>query len=275
MKMAESLKIGGKVWQWGKRTYIMGILNVTPDSFSDGGIFYDIKAALQHSAQMVSEGADIIDIGGESTRPGFTVLTAKEEIERVIPVVESLSKEADILISIDTYKAETADAAIKAGAHLINDIWGLKHDKEMAAVIAAAGVPVCIMHNRDNKDYNNLMEDVISDLAGSIEIAKKAGISDENIIIDPGIGFAKTYEQNLQVLRNMDMLKRLGYPVLLGVSRKSVIGLTLGLDVNNRLEGTLALTAYGIMKGADIVRVHDVLQNARTAAMTDAVARLL
>lgn len=271
--MSGSLKIGNKLWEWGKRTYIMGILNVTPDSFSDGGSFYYPEAALRHAVQMAGEGADIIDVGGESTRPGFTSLSAEDEIARIIPVVKSLTQEANLLVSVDTYKAQTADAAIKAGAHMINDIWGLKYDRDMAAVIAGGGVTVCIMHNRNDRDYKNLMEDVLRDLSKSIEIAKKAGIGDENIIIDPGIGFAKTYEQNLEVLRNLEMLKKLGYPILLGVSRKSVIGRTLGLDVHNRLEGTLAITAAGIMKGTDIVRVHDVLQNARAAAMIDAIAR--
>lgn len=272
--MGDKLNIVNRVWEWGKKTYIMGILNVTPDSFSDGGRFFDIDSALKHAAQMVDEGAHIIDVGGEATRPGFAVpITAEEEIERVIPVIQRLSKEIDVPISVDTYKAKTAELAVKAGAHMINDIWGLKKDPEMASVVSSCKVPVCIMHNRANTEYDNLMEDILSDLGESVEIAIKAGINDENIILDPGIGFGKTWEQNITVMRNLEMLKKLGYPVLLGASRKNFIGRTLGLEVNERLEGTLAVTSIGIMKGVDIVRVHDVLQNARVAAMTDKIVR--
>lgn len=272
--MKDRLNIANKVWEWGKRTYIMGILNVTPDSFSDGGRFFDIDAALKHATQMADEGAQIIDVGGEATRPGFAVpITSEEEIERVIPVIERLSKEVDLPISADTYKAKTAELAVKAGAHMINDVWGLKKDPEMADVAASCRVPVCIMHNKTNTEYDNLMEDIILELGQSIELAIRAGIKEENIIVDPGIGFGKTWEQNLIVMRNLEMLKKLGYPILLGASRKSFIGKTLGLEVHDRLEGTLAATSIGIMKGADIVRVHDVLPNARVAAMTDKIVR--
>lgn len=272
--MIDKLNIADKVWKWGKRTFIMGILNVTPDSFSDGGRYFNIDAALKHAAQMAEEGADIIDVGGEATRPGFAVpISAEEEIERVIPVIQRLSKELDLPISVDTYKAKTAELAVKAGAHMINDIWGLKKDHEMADAVASCKVPVCIMHNKTNTEYDNLMEDIMSELGESIELALKAGIKDENIILDPGIGFGKTWEQNLTVMRNLDMLKKLGYPILLGASRKNFIGKTLGLEVNDRLEGTLAVTSIGIMKGADIVRVHDVLQNTRVAVMTDSIVR--
>lgn len=272
--MIDKLNIADKVWKWGKRTFIMGILNVTPDSFSDGGRYFNIDAALKHAAQMAEEGADIIDVGGEATRPGFAVpISAEEEIERVIPVIQRLSKELELPISVDTYKAKTAELAVKAGAHMINDIWGLKKDHEMADAVASCRVPVCIMHNKTNTEYDNLMEDIMSELGESIELALKAGIKDENIILDPGIGFGKTWEQNLTVMRNLDMLKKLGYPILLGASRKNFIGKTLGLEVNDRLEGTLAVTSIGIMKGADIVRVHDVLQNTRVAVMTDNIVR--
>ncbi|QTL97735.1 dihydropteroate synthase [Iocasia frigidifontis] len=272
--MSDKLSIANKVWEWGKRTYIMGILNVTPDSFSDGGRFFDIDAASEHVAQMVDEGAHIIDVGGEATRPGFAVpISAEEEVERVIPVIQRLSKEIDLPISVDTYKAKTAELAVKAGAHMINDIWGLKKDPEMADAAASCKVPICIMHNRTNTEYDNLMEDILFELGESIELAIKAGIKDENIILDPGIGFGKTWEQNLTVMRNLEMLKKLGYPILLGASRKNFIGKTLGLEVHERLEGTLAVISIGIMKGVDIVRVHDVLQNARTAVITDRIVR--
>ncbi|MGN6710170.1 dihydropteroate synthase [Anaerocolumna jejuensis] len=268
------MSIAGRVWKWGKRTYIMGILNVTPDSFSDGGKYFDPASALKHAAQMAEEGADIIDVGGEATRPGFAVpISADEEIKRIIPIIQRLSKEIELPISIDTYKAKTAELAVEAGAHMINDIWGLKKDPEMADAVASCKVPVCIMHNRTNTEYENLMEDILSELGESIELAIKAGIKDENIILDPGIGFGKTWEQNLAVMRNLDMLKKLGYPILLGASRKNFIGKTLGLEINDRLEGTLAVTSIGIMKGADIVRVHDVLQNTRAAVMTDSIVR--
>jgi dihydropteroate synthase len=272
--MANKLHMKNQVWEWGKKTYIMGILNVTPDSFSDGGKYFPIEAALQHAAQMVKEGADIIDVGGEATRPGFAVpISEEEEIQRVIPVIQRLSQEVDRPISVDTYKAKTAELAVAAGAHMINDIWGLKKDPEMARTAAYCKVPVCIMHNKENTDYGNLMEDILSDLEQSIELGIKAGIKEENIILDPGIGFGKTWEQNLVVMRNLDRLKQFGYPVLLGASRKNFIGRTLGLEVNERMEGTMAVTAIGIMKGADIVRVHDVLQNTRVAAMTDRILR--
>lgn len=272
--MTDKLNIANKVWEWGKRTYIMGILNVTPDSFSDGGRYFHIDPALKHAAQMAEEGADIIDVGGEATRPGFAVpISAEEEIQRVIPVIQRLSKEIDLPISVDTYKAKTAELAVEAGAHMINDIWGLKKDPEMADAAASCKVPVCIMHNRTNTEYDNLMEDIMFELGESIELALKAGIKDENIILDPGIGFGKTWEQNLMVMRNLNILKKLGYPILLGASRKNFIGKTLGLEVNDRLEGTLAVTSIGVMKGADIVRVHDVLQNARAATMTDSIVR--
>lgn len=268
------LEIAGRLFEWGKRTYIMGILNFTPDSFSDGGNYFNMDAALKQAVRMAEEGADIIDVGGESTRPGFKQVTGEEEVLRVIPLIENLSKEINLPISVDTYRAKTAELAIKAGAHIINDVWGLKYDPEMAKVAAAYGVPVCIMHNRTTgTEYGNLIEDILCELEESIEIAQKAGVKDENIIIDPGVGFGKTWEQNLQVMRHLAEFKRLGYPVLLGASRKTFIGKVLGLEVHERLEGTLAVTAAGIMKGMDIVRVHDVWQNVRTAKMIDSMVR--
>ncbi|KOA20126.1 dihydropteroate synthase [Clostridium homopropionicum DSM 5847] len=267
------MKIGKKEFNIGKRTYIMGILNITPDSFSDGGKYNNIEAAIKHAKEMIEAGADIIDIGGESTRPNFVEISPEEEIKRVAPIIEVLSKELDVPISIDTYKGVVAEKAIEAGASLINDIWGFKRDEQMARIAAKYEVTCCLMHNRENKNYNNLIEDVIRDLRESIDIALKAGIKSENIMIDPGIGFAKTYEDNLKVMSNLDKLNVLGYPVLLGTSRKSMIGIALNLPVNERVEGTVATTVIGIMKGCDFVRVHDIKENKRAAVMTDAIVR--
>lgn len=268
------MKIGNKDFKIGERTYIMGILNFTPDSFSDGGKFDDIHAALAHVKEMIEAGADIIDIGGESTRPNHTPVGEEEEIKRVIPIIKAVREKFDIPISIDTYKAKVAEKAIEAGADLINDVWGFKKDKDIANVAAKYKVPCCLMHNRENEDYRDLMEDILEDLRESIKIAKDAGVKDENIILDPGIGFAKNHEQNLETMNKLERLKDLGYPVLLGTSRKRIIGLTLDLPVEDRVEGTVATTVIGIMKDAcDFVRVHDVLENARAAKMTDAIVR--
>jgi len=268
------MKIGNKEFKIGERTYIMGILNFTPDSFSDGGVFNNIELAIEHVRKMIDDGVDIIDVGGESTRPGYTLISDEEEINRVVPIIKAIKENFDISISIDTYKAKVAEKALQAGADLINDIWGFKKEKDMAKVAAKYNVPCCLMHNRDNEDYKNLMEDILDDLRESIKIAKEAGVKDENIILDPGIGFAKTYEQNLETMRNLERFRELGYPVLLGTSRKRMIGLTLDLPVEERVEGTVATTVVGIMKDAcDFVRVHDVLQNARAAKMTDAIVR--
>jgi dihydropteroate synthase len=268
------MKIGNKEFEIGKRTYIMGILNFTPDSFSDGGVFNDIDVAIEHVKKMIDDGADIIDVGGESTRPGHTVISDDEEISRVVPIIKAIKERFDITISIDTYKSKVAKAALEAGADLINDVWGFKKDKDMAKVAAKHNVPCCLMHNRDNEDYNNLMEDILDDLRESIKIAKEAGVRDENIMVDPGIGFAKTYEQNIETMNKLERFKELGYPVLLGTSRKRMIGLTLDLPVEERVEGTVATTVIGIIKDAcDFVRVHDVLENSRAAKMTDAIVR--
>ena len=267
------MKIGNTEFKLGERTYVMGILNVTPDSFSDGGKFNNIEAALKRAKELIDDGADIIDIGGESTRPNFEVVKAEEEIKRVVPIIKAIKENFDIPISIDTYKSETAKAAIEAGADLINDVWGFKKDKNMAKVAYEYGVPCILMHNREKAEYNNLMEDVINDLEESINIALEAGVKKENIILDPGIGFAKTLEENLKVMNNLEKIRDMGYPVLLGTSRKSMIGLTLDLPVDKRLEGTIATTVLGIVKGCEFIRVHDVLENKRACVMTDAILK--
>ena len=267
------MKIGNSEFKLGERTYVMGILNVTPDSFSDGGKFNNIEAALKRAKELIDDGADIIDIGGESTRPNFEVVNVEEEIKRVVPIIKAIKENFDIPISIDTYKSETAKVAIEAGADLINDVWGFKKDKNMAKVAYEYGVPCILMHNREKAEYNNLMEDVINDLEESINIALEAGVKKENIILDPGIGFAKTLEENLKVMNNLEKIRDMGYPVLLGTSRKSMIGLTLDLPVDKRLEGTIATTVLGIVKGCEFIRVHDVLENKRACVMTDAILK--
>ena len=239
--------IGNK--EFGNHTYVMGILNVTPDSFSDGGKFNNIDSALKHTEQLINDGADIIDVGGESTRPNYTKISDEEEIERVVPVIEKIKADFDVPVSIDTYKSKVAAAAVGAGADLVNDIWGLKYDKNMAEVIAKSGAACCLMHNRERAEYNSFVEDVLDDLRETIAIAKKAGIADDKIILDPGVGFAKSYEQNLIITNNVDRLNELGYPVLLGTSRKSMIGLTLDLPSDQRVEGTVATSVIGVMKG--------------------------
>lgn len=267
------MKIGNRDFTEKGHTYIMGILNVTPDSFSDGGKWIRMDAALEHAVKMVEEGADIIDIGGESTRPGYTLLTDEEEISRVVPVIQMVKEHLDIPVSVDTYKSKVAKAALEAGADLINDIWGLKYDRELASVIAQGDVPCCLMHNRREADYNNFMEDMLKDLQETVEIGKKAGIRQDKIILDPGVGFGKTYENNLTAIHHLEEMHRLGYPILLGTSRKSVIGLTLDLPASQRLEGTLVTTVMGVIKQAMFVRVHDVKENYRTIKMTEALLR--
>ncbi|MHB1154432.1 MAG: dihydropteroate synthase [Eubacteriales bacterium] len=267
------MNINNKNFEWGKRTYIMGILNRTPDSFSDGGKYTDINGAIKHALTMVSEGADLIDVGGESTRPGALPVDVNHEIDRVVPLIKEISQKCDTPISVDTYRAKTAEVAIKAGAGMINDVWGLMADKQMANVVAQYQIPVCIMHNKKIPEYENLIEDVKRDLYVSIELAIKSGVKSENIIIDPGIGFGKTFEHNILIMKNLEQFKKLGFPLLLGVSRKSIIGLILNLPVDQRLEGTIATNIIGIMKGADIIRVHDVEQNKRAAIMTDKIVR--
>ena len=267
------MKIGNRDFATSGHTYVMGILNVTPDSFSDGGKWNNMDAARKHTEQMIQDGADIIDIGGESTRPGYTLLSDEEEISRVVPMIEMVKREFDIPVSIDTYKGGVAKAAIAAGADLINDIWGLKYDDKLAGVIAESGLPCCLMHNRNNTDYQDFMTDMLNDLRETIAIAKKAGIRDEQIILDPGVGFGKTYENNLTAIKRMNEMDVLGYPVLLGTSRKSVVGLTLDLPSDQRVEGTLVTTVFGVMHGAMFVRVHDVKENVRAIKMTEAILR--
>nr|WP_196594834.1 dihydropteroate synthase [Pectinatus sottacetonis] len=249
----------------------MGILNVTPDSFSDGGKFNSYDAALIHAQSMLEDGAAIIDIGGESTRPNHIQISSQEEIERVCPIIEAVKNNLDIPISIDTYKAPVAEAAIKAGADLVNDIWGLKYDKAIAKVIADTKTACCLMHNSNNTNYNDYFNDVLNDLAETLSIAKQAGITSDKIILDPGIGFGKTYNNNLTLIKHMDILHKFNLPLLLGTSRKSVIGLTLDLPTDERLEGTLATTVMAVLKNYMFVRVHDVKENYRIIKMTEAI----
>lgn len=265
------MRIGNREFDVANRTYIMGILNVTPDSFSDGGRYNRLDAALKHAEEMISQGADIIDIGGESTRPGYQMISEEEEIERTSPVIEALKKQFDMPVSIDTYKSAVAAAAVAAGADLLNDIWGFLYDSQMAKVAAETGVACCLMHNRKQTDYQNFMEDLKEDLRESVKIAKQAGVCDDKIILDPGVGFAKTYEQNLEAVRRVDELHELGYPLLLGTSRKSMIGLALALPAPERVEGTLVTTVMAVEKRCAFVRVHDVKENYRAVRMAEAI----
>ena len=297
---SDSLQVGNHTFNWGSRTYVMGILNVTPDSFSGDGLIPPLHMgegrgdgeirAIQQAKEFLADGADILDIGGESTRPGSQSVSADEEAKRVIPVIEAIAKQfPSALKSIDTYKAKVAEAAFKAGAHILNDVWALRADPELASVAAAYRVPVILMHNRSNpasvevreqlgnayigSEYQNLIEDVKRELLTSVELAVKAGVEESNIILDPGIGFGKTREHNLELINRLDEIRALGYPVLLGASRKSFIGFTLDLPADQRVEGTAATVAIGIARGADIVRVHDVKELVRVAKMTDAIVR--
>jgi dihydropteroate synthase len=279
---------------WGQKTLLMGILNITPDSFSGDGLISETslqEAVLAQAKAFVEAGADILDIGGESTRPGADLVGTEEEMKRVVPVV-ALLKEAllDVILSVDTYKAPVAKMVLEVGADWINDVWGLRADPEMAGVIADANAPLVLMHNRSKPqqvevrerlggsyigaEYVDLLKEVSSELIFSVALAKKAGIPDEHIILDPGIGFGKTVEQNMQLIKHLDHIKALGYPVLLGPSRKSFIGYTLDLPVDQRFEGTAAAVVVGMMQGADIIRVHDVAQMARVIKMTDAIMRV-
>lgn len=265
------MKIGNREFDVNGKCHIMGILNVTPDSFSDGGKWNNVDVALRHAENMIRDGADIIDVGGESTRPGHTVISDEEEISRVVPVIEMIKDNFDVPVSIDTYKSDVCEAALKAGADLVNDIWGFKHDYRVAELTAQYGAACCLMHNRDNNDYDDFMTDFMSDMKECISIADRAGVSRDKIILDPGVGFGKNLQQNLQVTNHVDQLVKLGFPVLLGTSRKSMIGLTLDLPVDQRLEGTLATTVIGIMRGCSFVRVHDVKENRRIIDMSEAI----
>ena len=286
------MQIGPSVFEWGRQTYVMGIINVTPDSFSGDGLLNErewVKQAVEQGVRFVQEGAHLLDVGGESTRPGAETVDANEEIGRVVPVIAALARQVNLPISVDTYKAEVAAAALDAGAHMVNDVWGLKMDPAMAALCAQRNVPVIVMHNRSHPrnavqeerlggrylgtKYNDLLTDVANELQESIDLAKSAGVPDEHIIIDPGIGFGKTVEQNLTLLNHLDTLKTLGYPILLGTSNKSLIGYTLDLPPEERMEGTAATVAIGINRGADIIRVHQVKEMSRVARMTDAIVR--
>ncbi|MBM7646440.1 dihydropteroate synthase [Scopulibacillus daqui] len=252
-----------------KKTIIMGILNVTPDSFSDGGCYNRIDVAVSHALEMIRDGADIIDIGGESTRPGSDFIPLDIELERIIPVIKAIRKVSDIPISVDTYKAEAAKQALEAGADIINDVWGAKKDPNMASIAASYNAPIILMHNRDNLDYQDLLTDMKNDLLESINLVKNAGLADDKIIIDPGVGFAKTYNDNLKVMNNLEAFHSLGYPLLLGTSRKRFIGKALGTTVNDRMEGTGATVCLAITKGCQMVRVHDVKSIAQMAKMMD------
>jgi dihydropteroate synthase/2-amino-4-hydroxy-6-hydroxymethyldihydropteridine diphosphokinase len=288
-----SMWAGDHEFRWGERTYVMGILNVTPDSFSGDGLMVQshaaLSAALAQAREFVQTGVDILDVGGESTRPGSEPVAAADEAARVLPVVCALASELDVAISIDTYKADIAEAALLAGAHIVNDVWALRADPEMARVVACYAAPIILMHNRSNPanaqvrrrlggryvgvDYDDLIEDVKAELLRSVGIAREAGIEENRIVVDPGIGFGKTVEQNLTLVDHLDRIRALGYPLLLGPSRKSFIGYTLDLPPEERVEGTAAAVVVGIDRGADIVRVHDVKPIVRVARMTDAIVR--
>jgi len=267
---------GDRELKLGERTLVMGIVNVTPDSFSDGGCFRQMDAAVKQAHKLVADGADIIDIGGESTRPygNNQAITAQEEMDRVLPVLERLIREIPVPISLDTYKPATAKAALEMGVHMINDVWGLQKDAAMAEVVANYQVPLVIMHNKEQPGYQDLLGEVNGFLLESIRIAEQAGIDRKNIIVDPGIGFGKTRADNLKLIRHLRQMEVLGCPILLGTSRKAFIGTTLGgLPPADRIEGTAATVAVGIANGADIIRVHDVKEMSRVARMTDALVR--
>lgn len=268
-----SLTIGNRTFVWGERTYVMGIINVSPDSFAGDGIAYDVDVAVERGRRFAQEGADILDVGGESTRPGFEPVTVEEETRRVVPVIHRLTQAVDVPVSIDTYKAAVAREALRAGAHMVNDIWGLRHDPEMARVVADFGVSAVVMHNQRGRPFHDVVGDILAGWRDSIAIAEAAGIPIERIIVDPGFGFGWMPEQNLEMLRRLRELCSLGRPILVGTSRKSTIGLVLDLPVEERLEGTAATVAIAIAYGADIVRVHDVKAMARVARMSDAIVR--
>ncbi len=252
-------------------TYIMGILNVTPDSFSDGGKYNSTDKAVKRAEQMITEGADLIDIGGESTRPGYVKITDDEEISRIAPVIEKIKSNFDIPVSVDTYKPHVAQAAIISGADMINDITGLRYDEKMAEIVKKYNRSVCLMHNRTTNEYTDFMADVISDLAVSVDIADKHSISRDRIIIDPGIGFAKTFEQNLEITDKLDALNVFALPILYAASRKSMIGLALDLPSDQRIEGTLVTTVMAVQKNCLFVRVHDIKENKRAIIMTEKI----
>lgn len=270
-KMKKPLILNGIELDYQKETFIMGILNVTPDSFSDGGKFDTVENAIAQAKGMVEAGAKIIDVGGESTRPGYTRISDEEEIARIVPVIKALAKEVPAIISVDTYKSKVARAAIEAGAHMINDIWGGKADPEIAKVAAELQVPIILMHNRMKDEYADFWPEFIGDLKESVAIAKEAGVPDSHILLDPGIGFVKNLQQSMEVMQRLDEVVALGYPVLLATSRKRLIGAVLNLPVDERIEGTAATCSFGVMKGCHMMRVHDVKEVARTVKMMDAL----
>ncbi|MFQ5945218.1 MAG: dihydropteroate synthase [Anaerolineae bacterium] len=285
----DGLTLRGRRFVWGQRTYIMGIVNVTPDSFSGDGLADSPDTAVALAASMADEGADLVDVGGESTRPGSEPISAKEERDRILPVIEGIRRESDLPVSVDTYKAEVAAAALEAGADLVNDVWGLRMDPQMASLVAERDVPLILMHNRSEPKnaaqserlggryvgiaYGDLMGDIQRELAQSVGVAREAGVRSDRIVVDPGIGFGKTVEQNLELLDRLAEIRSLGHPVLVGPSRKSFIGYTLDLSPEDRLEGSAAAVALAIDRGADLVRVHDVRPMVRVARMTDAIVR--
>jgi len=268
-------RCGNTEFRWGERTYVMGVLNLTPDSFSGDGLGSDLEAVVAQARRFVAEGADIIDVGGESTRPDSKPVSVSEELGRVIPAIERLAGELSVPISIDTYKSQVARRAVAAGARMINDVWGLKQDPGLAQVAAEAGVPLVLASNQRDKPCPDIIAEVISSLKKSIKLARAAGVAEQDIIIDPGIGFGKSLEQNLELIGRLAELKSLGRPILLGTSRKSVIGLVLDLPVDERLLGTAATVAIGIANGADMVRVHDVKEMVQVCRMSDAIIRRL
>ena len=272
----------GEPLVWGKRTYVMGIINLTPDSFSGDGLGSDVAAAVEQALRFQEEGADILDIGAESTRPGAVPITAEEELDRLMPSLEAIASRVSIPISVDTYKALVAHRAVQAGAVIINDVWGLKADPELADVATQAGVLLIIMHNQKTRRYGNLLPDILASLSKSVALAKKSGVSDGNIVLDPGIGFGKTQDHNLEILRRLGDFKDLGYPLLVGTSRKSTIGRTLGImakdppknnSTQQLMQGTAATVALAVAGGADIVRVHDVKEMVSVCQMSDAIVR--
>lgn len=268
----EPLVINGVTLDFTKETFVMGILNVTPDSFSDGGLFDTVEAAVAQAKQMVADGAKIIDVGGESTRPGYTRITDDEEIARITPVIERIIAEIPhVIVSVDTYKSHVAEAAVQAGAHIINDIWGAKADPQMAHIAAKYNVPIILMHNRKERDYTTYWQQFLEDMQQSVDIVRQAGVADSHIMLDPGIGFVKNLQQSIETMQKLDELVALGYPVLLATSRKRLIGAVLNLPVDERVEGTAATCAFGIQKGCHLVRVHDVKEVARTVKMIDAL----
>ena len=263
----------GETLTWGVRTYVMGIINLTPDSFSGDGLGGDVASAVEQALRFQEDGADILDIGAESTRPGFEQVSVEEELKRLIPALEAIASKVNLPVSVDTYKAAVARRAVDAGAIIINNIWGLKAEPDLARVAADTGVGLILMHNQKGTEYANLIPDLISSLKISVEIALQAGVPQENIIVDPGFGFGKNPDQNLEILNQLKLLQEIGYPVLTGTSRKSTLGLLLDLPADQRVEGTAATVALSIIGGADMVRVHDVKEMVRVCRVTDAVVR--